>query len=38
VDEDLRPYIADKTLTSPDIDMADFTATAMDVSPAPTAS
>src|ERR1700677_1745867 len=29
--EDLRPYIADKTLTSPDIDMPDFTATAMQV-------
>ena len=29
--EDLRPYIADKTLTAPDIDMPDFTATAMQV-------
>ncbi len=29
--EDLRPYIADATMTSPDIDMADFTSTAMQV-------
>jgi multiple sugar transport system substrate-binding protein len=29
--EDLRPYIADKSLTSPDIDMADFSAPSMKV-------
>jgi len=29
--EDLRPYVADKTLTNPDIDMPDFTATGMAV-------
>ena len=29
--EDLRPYIADKTLTDPDFDLSDFSATAMQV-------
>ncbi len=29
--EDLRPFIADKTLTSPDFDMADFSAPSMKV-------
>ncbi len=29
--EDLRPYIADKSLTSPDFDMADFSAPSMAV-------
>jgi multiple sugar transport system substrate-binding protein len=29
--EDLRPYVADKTLTNPDFDQADFSKTAMDV-------
>ncbi len=29
--EDLRPYIADKSLTSPDIDMADFSEPSMKV-------
>jgi multiple sugar transport system substrate-binding protein len=29
--EDLRPYIADKTLTNPDLDMADFSAPSMAV-------
>ncbi len=29
--EDLRPYIADKSLTSPDLDLADFSAPSMKV-------
>jgi len=29
--DDLRPYIADASLTSPDFDLADFSKTAMDV-------
>jgi len=32
--EDLRPYIADKSLTSPDFDMADFSAPSMKVATA----
>ncbi len=33
--EDLRPYIADPTLTSPDLDMADFSAPSMAVATGP---
>ncbi len=32
--EDLRPYIADKTLTTPDLDMADFSEASMKVATA----
>ncbi|HEX3573909.1 MAG TPA: extracellular solute-binding protein [Rhodopila sp.] len=34
--EDLRPFIADKSLTSPDFDMADFSAPSMAVATGPT--